>query len=53
MNSHKTAKVDDEDYDWLMKHEWFYLDGYAATIIDGEIHFMHNMIASTMFTHGS
>jgi len=53
INSHLKAKVDDEDYAWLMQYEWFLMEGYAATIIDGYIHLMHNMIAATMFTHGS
>jgi hypothetical protein len=52
-NYNLKAKVDDEDYDWLMKYEWFYLDGYAVTMIDGEIYYMHNMIAANMFTHAS
>ena len=49
VNSPKKATVDDDDYEWLMKYEWF-LDisstgrEYAATIIDGKKHFMHDMI---------
>lgn len=42
------AKVDDEDYDWLMKYEWNAIkmeDGpHAFTIINGEGYLMEDMI---------
>jgi len=45
VNSYLTIEVDDDDYPWLMKYEWFIGDdplikvdsGDFSTIIDGEI----------------
>ena len=42
------AKVDDEDYDWLMKYKWEAIDIkgsiHAFTIINGKSYLMENMI---------
>lgn len=42
------SKVDDEDYDWLMKYKWEAIDiegkTHAFTVINGEGYLMENMI---------
>lgn len=42
------AKVDDEDYDWLVKYKWNAIriggSTHAFTIINNEAHLMENMI---------
>jgi hypothetical protein len=41
----KYAKVDDEDYDWLMKHNWcINTNGYATRNEYGQTVFMHREI---------
>lgn len=43
------AKVDDEDYDYLMQWRWYAVPNgrggwYAEALIDGEKIFMHDLI---------
>lgn len=40
----KFAEVDSEDYDRLIKHSWYYKEGYALAKINGRETRMHRLI---------
>jgi hypothetical protein len=44
MNSKEFALIDAEDADLVLAHQWFLVDGYAATVIDGKVVFMHDLV---------
>jgi hypothetical protein len=46
----KFAMVDDEDYEYLNRHKWYFEKGYAARkegVIRGKITYMHRVIMQT------